>query len=253
MKKNDLEYYDLNAKKWWQEGETLHLSNHFNQTRFEFAAHYIPSWKNLKVLDIGCGGGLACENLAKLGADVSGIDLSENSIKVAKEHANQSQLEINYRQGFAEALPYQSNTFNVVLCFDVLEHVSNLEKVISEVHRVLSQGGVFLFDTINRTFKSKLVMIWLLEDVLNQIPRGLHDWNKFIKPDELSAMLKEKHFSNVVIQGFDVTNGMNFGVLKNIILRGLNNQNKARETDLFKIQINQDTSMCYIGKADKLS
>lgn len=253
MKKNDLEYYDLNAEKWWQEGETLHLSNHFNQTRFEFAVHYISSWKNLKVLDIGCGGGLACENLAKLGADVSGIDLSENSIKVAKEHANQSQLKIDYQQGFAEALPYKSNTFNVALCFDVLEHVSNLEKVISEVHRVLSQGGVFLFDTINRTFKSKLVMIWLLEDVLNQIPRGLHDWNKFIKPVELSTMLKEKDFSNVEIQGFDVTNGMNFGVLKNIILRGLSNQNKAREADLFKIQINQDTSMCYIGKADKLS
>lgn len=253
MKKNDLEYYDLNAEKWWQEGEALHLSNHFNQTRFEFAAQYIHDWKNLKVLDIGCGGGLACETIAKLGADVSGIDLSENSIKVAKEHASQSQLEIDYRQGFAENLPYGSNSFDVVLCFDVLEHVLNLEKVISEAYRVLSQGGVFLFDTINRTFKSKLVMIWLLEDVLNQIPRGLHDWNKFVKPEELSSMLKKNHFSNVEIQGFDVTNGMNFGVLKNIILSGLNNQNKGREADLFKIQINQDISMCYIGKVDKLS
>ncbi|MBD1870265.1 3-demethylubiquinone-9 3-O-methyltransferase [Cyanobacteria bacterium FACHB-471] len=252
MKKNDLEYYDLNAEKWWKNGETLHLSNHFNQTRFEFAASYIPNWKNLKVLDIGCGGGLACEALAKLGAEVSGIDLSENSIKVAKEHASQSQLEIDYQRGSAEVLPYSSHTFDVVLCFDVLEHVSNLEKVLSEVHRVLSQGGVFLFDTINRTFKSKLVMIWLLEDVLNQIPRGLHDWNKFIKPDELNLMLREKHFSNIEVKGFDVTNGMNFGVLKDILLKGLSTRSEGGEADLFKIQINRDTSMCYIGKADKL-
>jgi len=157
--KNDLEYYDLNAEKWWKEGETLHLLNHFNQTRFEFAANYIPNWRKLRVLDVGCGGGLACEMLTQSGANVSGIDLSENSIKVAKEHASQSQLEIDYRQGFAENLPFESNTFDVVLCFDVLEHVSSLKSVISEIDRVLSKGGIFLFDTINRTFKAKLVMI----------------------------------------------------------------------------------------------
>jgi 2-polyprenyl-6-hydroxyphenyl methylase/3-demethylubiquinone-9 3-methyltransferase len=249
--KNDLEYYDLNAEKWWKEGETLHLLNHFNKARFKFAANYVLNWENLKVLDVGCGGGLACETLAKLGADVSGIDLSENSIKVAKNHAGQSQLKVDYQQGAAEGLPYESNSFDVVLCFDVLEHVSNLEKVISEVHRVLSHGGIFLFDTINRTFKSKLVMIWLLEDILKQIPRGLHDWKKFIKPDELTLIMQENHFSNIEIQGFDVTDEMSFKNLRKTILAGLNNQ--GGETEPFKIQINQDTSMCYIGKAKKCS
>src|SRR4028119_1406792 len=139
MKTNDLEYYDLNADKWWKEDEPLYLSNHFNKSRFEFFKNYVPNWKGIKVLDIGCGGGLACEFLANLGADVSGIDLSLNSIKAAQEHAKKSNLKINYKCGVAENLPYDDNTFNIVSCFDVLEHVADLEKVVSEGHRVLKR------------------------------------------------------------------------------------------------------------------
>ncbi len=252
MKKNDLEYYDLNADKWWKEDETLHLSNHLNKSRFEFFERYVPNWEGIKVLDIGCGGGLACEFLAKRGANVSGIDLSLNSIKVAQEHAKKSNLQIDYQCGVAEDLPYEENTFDVVVCFDVLEHVEDWEKVICEIYRVLNKNGIFLFDTINKTFKSKFIMIWLLEDILKQIPRGLHDWNKFIKPQELIDVMQKNGFVDIVIKGFDLTGGTNFRTLRDIVLRGLNNQRKDGELELFEIQINEDTSVSYIGKAVKL-
>ncbi len=252
MKRNDLEYYDLNADKWWKEGETLHLSNHLNKSRFEFFEAYVPDWKGIKVLDIGCGGGLACEFLAKRGANVSGIDLSFNSIKTAQEHAKKSNLQIDYQCGVAEKLPYEENTFDVVVCFDVLEHVEDWHKVICEIYRILNKNGMFLFDTINKTFKSKFIMIWLLEDILKQIPRGLHDWNKFIQPQELIDVMERTGFIDVVIKGFDLTGGTNFKTLRDIVLRGLSKQREDGKVELFEIQINQDTSVCYIGKAVKL-
>lgn len=251
MKRNDLEYYDLNADKWWKEGETLYLSNHMNKSRFEFFESYVPDWEGIKVLDIGCGGGLACEFLAKRGANVSGIDLSLNSIKAAQEHAKKSNLQIDYKCGVAESLPYEENTFDIVVCFDVLEHVEDWEKVISEIYRVLNRNGIFLFDTINKTFKSKFIMIWLLEAILKQIPRGLHDWNKFIQPQELIDVMERAGFADVVIKGFDLTGGTNFKTLRDIVLRGLSKQSESGEVELFEIKINEDTSVTYIGKAVK--
>ncbi len=252
MKRNDLAYYDLNADKWWKEDETLHLSSHLNKSRFEFFESYVPNWKGIKVLDIGCGGGLACEFLAKRGAHVSGIDLSFNSIKAAQEHAKKSNLQIDYQCGVAENLPYEENTFDVVVCFDVLEHVEDWKKAIGEIYRVLNKNGIFLFDTINKTFKSKFIMIWLLEDILKQIPRGLHDWNKFIQPQELIDVMERTGFADVAIKGFDLTGGTNFKTLRDIVLRGLSKQREGGEVELFEIQINEDTSVCYIGKAVKL-
>jgi 2-polyprenyl-6-hydroxyphenyl methylase/3-demethylubiquinone-9 3-methyltransferase len=251
MKKNDLEYYDLNADKWWKQGETLHLSSHLNKSRFEWFKSYIPCWQGIKVLDIGCGGGLACEFLAKQKANVSGIDLSLNSIKIAEEHARESLLQIDYQCGVAEHLPYDENTFDVVVCFDVLEHVEDLSKVISEAYRVLKKKGLFFFDTINRTFQSKLIMIWLLEYVVRQIPCGLHDWNKFINPQELTDIMESTGFGDIVIKGFDLTDGTNFKTIRDIFLKGLNNQSQDEKAEFLKIRINDDTSVCYIGTAVK--
>ncbi|MBW4646114.1 MAG: bifunctional 2-polyprenyl-6-hydroxyphenol methylase/3-demethylubiquinol 3-O-methyltransferase UbiG [Goleter apudmare HA4340-LM2] len=247
MKKNDLEYYDLNADKWWQKGEALNLSNYLNQARFDFFANYVPNWRGVQVLDIGCGGGLACEFLAKQDASVTGIDLSLKSIQVAQEHAQRNQLKIDYYWGIAEELPFDNNKFDVVLCFDVLEHVGDWKKVIFESFRVLKPEGLFLFDTINKTFKSRLVMIWLLEYVLKQIPLGLHDWHKFIKSNELFDMLRDNGFRDIIFKGFDLTGGTNLKNLSNIVFKRFKNDSKT----LFEIAINEDTSVWYIGKAVK--
>lgn len=98
MKTNNLKYSDLNADQWWKQGESLNLSHHLNQSRFAYFSNHVPNWKNAKILDIGSGGGLACELLAQQGARVSGIDLSINSIKVAQEHAQRNHLKIDYYQ-----------------------------------------------------------------------------------------------------------------------------------------------------------
>ncbi|MBD2461896.1 3-demethylubiquinone-9 3-O-methyltransferase [Oscillatoria sp. FACHB-1407] len=248
MVKNDLAYYDRHANTWWEEGQVLHLSDHFNRTRFEFISNYISNWRGLSILDVGCGGGLACEWLAKLGANVSGIDLSKNSIEAARSHADQEHLRIDYRQGKAEALPYETNRFDCVLCFDVLEHVSDFKQVIREIHRVLQPGGIFFFDTVNRTLKSRIVMIWLLEKILKQLPQGLHDWQKFIRPDELIQILTTNQFQEIEIKGFDVTDGANLETLRTILFQGFDKREKG---NLFPIQINDDTSICYIGKSVK--
>lgn len=138
------------------------------------------------------------------------------------------------------------------MCFDVLEHVEDWGKVIGEIYRVLNKNGIFLFDTINKTFKSKFIMIWLLEDILKQIPRGLHDWNKFIQPQELIRIMQRTGFTDVVLKGFDLTGGTNFKTLRDIVSRGLSKQKEGGEVELFEIQINEDTSVWYIGKAVKV-
>ncbi|MDH6062316.1 bifunctional 2-polyprenyl-6-hydroxyphenol methylase/3-demethylubiquinol 3-O-methyltransferase UbiG [Umezakia ovalisporum] len=249
MKKNPLEYYDVNADNWWIEGEVLNLSARLNKSRIDFFSNYIPTWQGVKVLDVGCGGGLACETLAKQKAIVSAIDLSLPSIKVAQAHAIKNNLDIDYHWGIAENLPFAAKEFDVVLCCDVLEHVTDWKQVISEVHRVLKTNGLFLFDTINRNLKSRLIMIWLLEDILKQIPPGFHDWNKFIKPEGLTYTMESNGFINVVIKGFDLTGGMSFQTFINILFKGLNTKNKDKNSEPFPIEINEDTSVWYIGKA----
>lgn len=243
MKKNNLEFYDLYADRWWNPKEKVYTLNHINKPRFEFFDKYVSNWQGLKVLDVGCGGGFSCEFMAARRAVVSGIDQSAKCIQAAQKHAKNSGFEIDYQQAVAEKIPYGDATFDAVVCVDVLEHVENVWQVIAEVHRVLKPNGLFLFDTINRTFKSKLVMIWLLENILMQIDRGVHDWNKFIQPEELTQWLHSAGFKNIDIKGFDI-----FG--DGLKLKLFNYINYW-ETRHLPVKINDDTSINYIGKAVK--
>ena len=204
MKRNNLSYYDQWATEWWKEGATVAPLNRLNPLRFQFFDRYIQDWHSLNVLDVGCGGGFTCEFLASRGAQVTGVDQSAACVQAASQHADKANLKINYKQAQAEQLPFEKASFDAVVCVDVLEHVEDLPQTIAEIGRVLKPGGWFCFDTINRTWQSKLVMIWLLENTLRQIPRGVHDWQKFITPTELSTLLEQQQMTLHALSGFDL-------------------------------------------------
>jgi 2-polyprenyl-6-hydroxyphenyl methylase/3-demethylubiquinone-9 3-methyltransferase len=243
MKRNDLGFYDRSAAQWWSEDEKIYALYHLNQPRFEFFDRFVPTWQDLKVLDVGCGGGFSCEFMAARGAIVSGLDQSQPCLQAAREHAILSGLAIDYHWGVAETMPYEDCSFDVVVCVDVLEHVENVRQVVSETFRILKPGGVFFFDTINRNFKSRLVMIWLMENLLGEIQPGVHDWEKFIKPDELDSLLQGQGFSGIEIKGFDI--------FSPIFQLNFFSYLKYKKTGKPQIKINNDTSINYIGKAMK--
>jgi len=204
MQRNNLSYYDQWASQWWQANATVAPLNRLNPLRFQFFDQYVPNWKGLKVLDVGCGGGFTCEFLAARGAHVTGIDQSTSCIAAAKQHAEEENLNIDYHQGYSENLPFNDATFDIVVCVDVLEHVADVPQTIFEISRTSKPNGLVFFDTINRTWQSKLVMIWLLENTLRQIPCGIHDWRKFITPTELSELLLKNNIQPTHITGFDL-------------------------------------------------
>jgi 2-polyprenyl-6-hydroxyphenyl methylase/3-demethylubiquinone-9 3-methyltransferase len=144
-----------------------------------------------QALEVGCGGGFLCEEIARMGFDVTGADPSVRSIEAAKKHAKTSGLNIRYESGSGEALPYHDSTFDIVFCCDVLEHVNHVQKVISEISRVLKPGGIFFYDTFNRTFFSKFAAINISQAWKRWAfaPPGLHVWEMFLKPEELQKIL----------------------------------------------------------------
>jgi 2-polyprenyl-6-hydroxyphenyl methylase / 3-demethylubiquinone-9 3-methyltransferase len=189
--------YDRLADTWWDEGGFLHALTALNPARFGYMRRVLTvelglTPKMLHVLDVGCGGGLLAEEFARLGCTVTGVDPSEKSLAAARTHATGNGLPITYRAARGEALPFADATFDVAFCCDVLEHVSDLRRVIAETARVLKPGGSYLYDTINRTARSRLIVIALLQEWrwTAVMPPGLHDWNMFIKPEELHRLLE---------------------------------------------------------------
>ena len=160
-----------------------------------------------KVLEIGCGGGLLTEEIAKLDFEATGIDPSAPSIEVAKAHAERSGLDIDYRVATGERLPFADTSFSVVCCCDVLEHVNSPEEVIREAARVLAPGGTFLYCAPNRTLWSYLTLIWTLQrwPYTRVLPKDLHAWRAFIKPAELVTMTKAQGIANEETVGLSPT------------------------------------------------
>ena len=158
-----------------------------------------------EILEVGCGGGLVCEELAGRKAVMVGIDSSQGALAAARTHAQQSGLGhiIHYEQGSAEALPYADGSFSVIVCLDVLEHVRDPKATIAEIARVLAPGGIFVFDTINRTLIARAVLIWYGENIPNgSLVRGIHNYHDFIKPRELRAVLAASGLQVHELTGF---------------------------------------------------
>ncbi|MFK7869322.1 MAG: bifunctional 2-polyprenyl-6-hydroxyphenol methylase/3-demethylubiquinol 3-O-methyltransferase UbiG [Roseobacter sp.] len=188
-KRNNLEIYDEVAAEWWSdEVRWVRTLKNLVPGRLSWFDRQID-WAGKEVLDLGCAGGFMAEALAAKGAKVTGIDPAAGAIEAARAHAKQEGLDIRYDVGVGEDLPYESQSFDAVVCVDVLEHVADLAKVAAEVERVLRPGGLFLFDTINRNPLAKLATITVAEDVLGLLPKGTHDPALFIKPSELRHTL----------------------------------------------------------------
>ena len=208
----DNRLYDTMAGSWWDESGVLHALRGLNPVRFGYMRRILTEELRIdlqgrRTLDLGCGGGLLAEEFARLGCVVTGIDPSEKSLESARDHARQEGLAIEYRQGVGEDLPFPDSTFEIVYCCDTLEHVEDVGKVIGEVSRVLKPGGVFLYDTINRTPESWLVMIKVFQewDSTSLMPPNLHDWNRFIKPAELLSRLAGNGLENRDLTGLKST------------------------------------------------
>ncbi len=195
VRRNDLSIYDAHADHWW-DGSQRWLRTLQNLVPARLM-HFdrIADWRSSAVLDLGCGGGFMAEALAQRGAAVIGIDPAEKAIAIARRHAASQNLSIEYLVGTGEALPVADGSMDYVVCVDVLEHVADLGEVINEVRRVLRPGGMFLFDTINRTWLASLVLVFLGERIFRILPVGTHDPAKFIAPAKLATLLKACGFT----------------------------------------------------------
>jgi 2-polyprenyl-6-hydroxyphenyl methylase/3-demethylubiquinone-9 3-methyltransferase len=256
MQEIDNAIYDRVATTWWdQDGFMSLLRTSVNPPRFAFfrkalVEHLRREPRGLRVLDVGCGGGLLSEDFARLGCDVTGIDLSLPTLTAARQHADASGLRIRYLEGSAEQLAFDVGTFDVVCCCDVLEHVDSPDAVIREISRVLKPGGVFFFDTINRTFKSKLVAIKLAQDwrLTRLIPRDVHVWEKFIRPDELVKLLDRHGMPDSELAG--LSPAMNpLTALGALIRNKLGRMTFAELGETIKLKRSNDLSISYMGFA----
>ncbi|HEX4959890.1 MAG TPA: bifunctional 2-polyprenyl-6-hydroxyphenol methylase/3-demethylubiquinol 3-O-methyltransferase UbiG [Thermoanaerobaculia bacterium] len=255
----DNHLYDSLADSWWDESGCLHILRGLNPARFGYMLRVLVDELGIdprgkKTLDVGCGGGILAEEFARLGCDVTGIDPSERSLAAARAHAEQEGLMINYRQGTGEALPFPDAAFDLAYCCDVLEHVHDLGRVIAEIARILRPGGIFLYDTINRTFWSKLVIIKLFQEwrATNFMPPNLHDWHLFIKPAELTAILARNGLQNQDLTGLKpAVNPLQTLRILRARKRGeISYLEAARRLDLRE---SRDTSISFMGWARKVA
>jgi 2-polyprenyl-6-hydroxyphenyl methylase / 3-demethylubiquinone-9 3-methyltransferase len=189
------------AGQWWDPRGAWATLHRFNPVRLAYirdqaAARFsrdparLDSLKGLRILDIGCGGGVLSEPLARLGADMVGIDPVAETIAAAQHHAGEAGLAIDYRCTTAEALAESGEVFDVVLAMEVVEHVADFDLFIKEAAALVKPGGLMFVATINRTIKSFALLIVGAEYILRWVPRGTHQWDKFITPDELEIALE---------------------------------------------------------------
>lgn len=254
----DNELYDRLSHTWWDKDGFLNiLRSGLNPARFGYMHRVLTETlglepQGLRVLDVGCGGGLLAEEFATLGCDVTGVDPSTESLSVAQAHAGQRGLTIAYRQASGEGLPFGEAEFPVVYCCDVLEHVEDVGRTVEEIARVLKPGGVFLYDTINRTWQSKLIMIKLAQEwsATAWAERGLHDFDMFIRPQELEAILEAAGLEVRGRIGFAPANPL--GAVKVMWDRAHGKITYAEMGKRLRIRESRDTSSSYGGYAQKL-
>ena len=213
INKDEINKFSKIAEEWWDINGKFKPLHMFNPIRIEHildvASNYFNIDKNkklplkdLKILDIGCGGGLISEPMFRLGASVTGIDASDKNIQVAKIHSEKNQLKINYINKSPEQLN-NDKKFDIILNLEIVEHVDNVSLYIDSCNKLLKTDGLMFTATLNRSFMSYIKAIIGAEYILRWLPIGTHDWNKFIKPEELEKLLQNQNFSTVDIKGLE--------------------------------------------------
>jgi 2-polyprenyl-6-hydroxyphenyl methylase/3-demethylubiquinone-9 3-methyltransferase len=225
------------AAEWWDPSGKFKPLHKFNPIRIKYIKeNIINSFKlkskkkpldNINILDIGCGGGLLSEPMRRLGANVTGIDASSKNINIAKLHAKKNKLKINYLCSSPEKLKIQKK-FDVILNMEIVEHVEDINFFINSCSKLLKKNGLMFVATLNKTLKSYLFAIIGAEYVLRWLPIGTHDWEKFVKPEDLKKILNK---NNLKLEKLD---GMNFNIISD------------------EWSVSSDTSINYIVKSIKL-
>ena len=234
VNKKEIDKFSKLAKEWWDPNGKFKPLHKFNPVRLDYIKKSILKklkkgddtyLKNVKILDIGCGGGLLCEPLTRLGAQVVGIDASNKNIKIAKIHAKKSDLKINYYCTTPENFNYKEK-FDVVLNMEIVEHVEDVNLFLKESSKFLKKNGIMFIATLNKTLKSYFFAILGAEYVLRWLPIGTHDWNMFVKPSELVEICKK---NSLILEEI-------LGVKYNIISRDweLSTDNNVNYMALFK-------------------
>ena len=236
INKKEVEKFSKIAEEWWNPNGKFKPLHNFNPIRIKYIKENIikdfkikssdKPLKKINLLDIGCGGGLLSEPMCRLGANVVGIDASERNIEVAKLHAKNNKLKISYKVASPEKLKTKIK-FDVILNMEIVEHVENIDLFIKESAKLLKKNGVMFVATLNKTLKSYVFAIIGAEYVLKWLPIGTHDWEKFVRPDDLIKISKKNNLS------LKKLNGMKFNILDE------------------SWEISNDTSVNYITKFKK--
>ena len=236
INKKEIDKFSKLAEEWWDPNGKFKPLHNFNPVRLKYIKDSILKkykntdkkrpLKNIRILDIGCGGGLLCEPLSKLGAEVVGIDASEKNIKIAKLHSRENNLKINYFCASPENFKIKGK-FDVILNMEIVEHVENVNFFLNQSTKFLKKEGLMFVATLNKTLKSFFFAIIGAEYVLRWLPIGTHDWDMFIEPKKLINICKN---NNLVLQDL-------FGVKYNLI----NND----------WEVSKDTSINYLAKFEK--
>ena len=237
VNKKEIEKFSKMAAEWWNPSGKFKPLHKFNPIRIRYIKENIINSFKLKskkkpldkinILDIGCGGGLLSEPMTRLGANVTGIDASIKNINIAKLHAKKNKLKINYLCSSPEKLKIQKK-FDVILNMEIIEHVEDINFFINSCSKLLKKNGLMFVATLNKTLKSYLFAIIGAEYVLRWLPIGTHDWEKFVKPEDLKKILNK---NNLKLEKLD---GMNFNIISD------------------EWSVSSDTSINYIVKSIKL-
>ena len=217
--RSEIEHFSRMAGEWWDPAGKFRPLHEINPVRLAFIRDHIAArfardtkqsepFKALSMVDIGCGGGLICEPLSRLGGNVTGIDAASRNIEIATLHAQQMELSIDYRAITAEALGASGQQYDVVLALEIVEHVAHVPAFLKAVSALVKPGGLLFMSTLNRTFKAHALAIVGAEYILRWLPRGTHTWKKFLKPSELVIPLEREGIATQELMGlvFDFPN-----------------------------------------------